>query len=107
MTEGCPNQYRNGLVLALMLYLVAFSVGIGPLPWVVNAEIYALEIRGIASGIAGTTNWLTNALVSQSFLLLTNVLSPAGAFLLYAAITAVGTVWAYEFVPETKGLSLA
>lgn len=104
---ACPNPYRFALLLAVMLYLLSFSFGMGPIPWVINSEIYSVGIRGFASGIAGTANWVTNALVSQSFLMLTNSITPAGTFMLCAGIAVAGTVWAYKYVPETKGLSLA
>jgi hypothetical protein len=70
-------------------------------------EIYNLTIRGVAAGTAGTANWLTNGVVSQTFLLLTHALSASGTFLLYASIAAAGTLWSVIFLPETKGLSLA
>jgi MFS transporter, SP family, solute carrier family 2 (myo-inositol transporter), member 13 len=103
---ACPNPYRFALLLAVMLYLSSFSFGMGPVPWVVNSEIYPVSIRGLASGIAGTANWVTNAIVSQTFLLLMNSITPAGTFLVCASVAVAGFVWVYHFVPETKGLSL-
>ena len=47
---GCPSRF-TGLVLGcLMIYLAAFSPGLGPLPWAINAEIYPLRVRGLATG---------------------------------------------------------
>ena len=69
-TDGCPSPYSTALLLIIMAYLLAFAAGMGPVPWAVNAEIYALQFRGAANGIAGTANWLTNGVVSQTFLLL-------------------------------------
>ena len=106
-SDACPNPYRFALLLAVMLYLLNFAFGMGPVPWIVNSEIYSVGIRGLASGIAGTANWVTNALVSQSFLVLTLAITPAGTFMLCAGIAAAGAIWAFWWVPETKGLSLA
>eukprot|EP00892_Ulva_mutabilis_P007815 jgi/Ulvmu1/5405/UM022_0200.1 len=105
--EACPNPYSSALLGCLMMYLLAFSVGMGPLPWVINAEIYPVDIRGLASGVAGTANWVANAIVSQLFLFLTQAVSASGTFILFSAVAASGVVWSYVFVPETKGLSLA
>ena len=105
--EACPNPYSSVLLGCLMAYLLAFSVGMGPLPWVINAEIYPVNIRGLASGVAGTANWVSNAIVSQLFLFLTRAVSASGTFVLFAVIAAGGVVWSHVFVPETKGLSLA
>lgn len=105
--EACPNPYSGILLGCLMMYLLAFAVGMGPLPWVINSEIYSVEVRGLASGIAGTANWVTNAIVSQLFLFLTQSLSASGTFLIFGAVAGVGAIWSTFFVPETKGLSLA
>ena len=105
--DGCPSPYSHLLLALVMLYLLCFAVGVGPVPWAVNAEIYSLPFRGAASGVAGTANWIANGLVSQTFLLLVHGVTAAGAFLLYAAIAAGGIAWVLRFLPETKGLSLS
>jgi Sugar (and other) transporter len=47
----------------MLAYLAAFSPGMGPVPWAVNAEIYPLQLRGLANGAATASNWLANAAV--------------------------------------------
>lgn len=89
-----------------MLYLAAFSPGLGPVPWAVNAELYPADVRGTAVGLAGLTNWLANAAVAQTFLSLLHALGPAGTWAAYAGVAALGWAWAHAFVPETKGRSL-
>ncbi len=60
-------------------------------------------MRGFACGVAATANWLTNALVAQTFLVLTGALGGSGTFWLYAVIAAAGTVWAHFAVVEIQG----
>ena len=43
-TSGCPSHYNWLIIGALMLYLAAFSPGMGPVPWAVNAEIYPVQV---------------------------------------------------------------
>lgn len=43
-TRGCPSHYNWLIIGALMLYLAAFSPGMGPVPWAVNAEIYPVQV---------------------------------------------------------------
>lgn len=62
-----------------------------------------LQMRGMGAGAAATANWLTNAVVSHTFLPLIQVIGGSGAFWIYAVITACGTAWAYIQLPETKG----
>lgn len=58
------------------------------------------------TGIAATANWVSNALVAQTFLTLTRTLGGSGAFYLYACVACAGLLWTYRFLPETNGLTL-
>ncbi len=44
----------------LFLYLLSFSIGMGPTPWTVNSEIYPLHLRGLGNSLSATTNWISN-----------------------------------------------
>jgi sugar porter (SP) family MFS transporter len=92
-----------GLVL---LYIVFFAISLGPLGWLIIAEIYPLKVRGIGMSIGALSNWGFNAVVTFTFLTLLRVLSPTGAFLLYAGVGVLGLLWGYYFIPETKGHTL-
>jgi SP family myo-inositol transporter-like MFS transporter 13 len=48
--HGCPSRYTWLILACLVAYLAAFSPGLGPVPWAVNAEIYPLAVRGTATG---------------------------------------------------------
>lgn len=50
--HGCPSGYTYLILCCLVAYLAAFSPGLGPVPWAVNAEIYPLPVRGVATGEA-------------------------------------------------------
>ncbi|KAL4447774.1 hypothetical protein ABPG75_004993 [Micractinium tetrahymenae] len=103
---GCPSRYSWLILACLVAYLAAFSPGLGPVPWAVNAEIYPLAVRGLATGLAATANWVSNAAVAQTFLTLTTALGGSGAFFLYAGIACAGFAWAWAVLPETNGLTL-
>ena len=50
---------------SLILYKFFFSIGYGPLPWVMNGEFFSLEAKGLSSSIATTFNWFCAFLVSK------------------------------------------
>lgn len=102
-TQGCPSKIGLLAVLLLGLYIICYSPGMGTVPWIVNSEIYPLKYRGIGGGIAAVFNWISNLIVSQSFLTLTHALGSAGTFLLFAGISAVTGTAIFFLVPETKG----
>eukprot|EP00937_MAST-01D_sp_MAST-1D-sp2_P001301 g1301.t1 len=102
-------------LVAMVAYLLFFGIGLAPMPWTVNAEIYPLHVRSRCIAITTGVNWAANFVVSLTFLSLGEALStnrldakhhPDGVFWLYAGVGALCWFWLYLRMPETKGLSL-
>jgi hypothetical protein len=93
-------------VLSLAVYIASFAIGLGPVFWLLISEIFPLNIRGQAASIATMANWLSNFVVSLTFLSLLKGLGDVWTFLLYAALSLVGLWLCSRFVPETKGVPL-
>jgi len=89
-----------------MLYVGSFTVGLGPVFWLVLSEIYPLRIRGLAMSLGTVANWSANLVVALSFLTLTQVLGKSATFWLYAVISIGAWLFAFFLVPETRGRSL-
>ncbi|CAL9165117.1 probable inositol transporter 2 [Musa acuminata AAA Group] len=104
-TRGCPSNFGWLALVALGAYIVSYSPGMGTVPWIVNSEIYPLRYRGLCGGLAAVANWVSNLIVTQTFLSLTEALGTAPTFLLFCGISAVAFVFIFLLVPETKGLS--
>ncbi|KAL5214293.1 hypothetical protein ABZP36_003445 [Zizania latifolia] len=103
-TEGCPNNFGWLALIALGAYIVSYSPGMGTVPWIVNSEIYPLRFRGVCGGIAAVANWVSNLIVTQTFLSLTKALGTSATFFLFCAISFLALVVVFFTVPETKGL---
>ncbi|KMZ63860.1 Transporter [Zostera marina] len=103
-SQGCPSNFGWLALGALALYIISYSPGMGTVPWIVNSEIYPLRFRGICGGMAAVANWVSNLIVTQTFLTLTQALGTSPTFLLFCGISVVALVLIYLFVPETKGL---
>jgi MFS family permease len=93
-------------VVILMFYVASFAISLGPIFWLLIAEIYPLKIRGLAAGIAVGTNWIANFAVSLTFLSLLKLLGPSLTFWLYGVLAIGSWLFSYYLVPETKGRSL-
>ncbi|XP_059969235.1 proton myo-inositol cotransporter isoform X2 [Mesoplodon densirostris] len=102
----CPTPYSWTALLGLILYLVFFAPGMGPMPWTVNSEIYPLWARSTGNACSSGINWIFNVLVSLTFLHTAEYLTYYGAFFLYAGFAAVGLLFIYGCLPETKGKKL-
>ncbi|XP_020591051.1 probable inositol transporter 2 [Phalaenopsis equestris] len=105
-TKGCPSKFGWIAVVGLALYIIFFSPGMGTVPWIVNSEIYPLRFRGICGGIAATANWISNLIVAQSFLTLTQAIGTSMTFMIFGIISVVALFFVLICVPETKGLPI-
>jgi MFS transporter, SP family, galactose:H+ symporter len=93
-------------VVTLMAYVASFAISLGPIFWLLIAEIYPLKVRGLASGTAATACWAANLLVSLTFLSLLAALGPSLTFWTYGALAIGAWLFCYFMVPETKGRTL-
>jgi MFS family permease len=93
-------------VLGLLIYTGSFAIGLGPVFWLVIAEIYPLNIRGAAMSIATIANWAANFVVTISFLTLKDAIGSMGVFFMFGGLTLVALLYFRARVPETKGRSL-
>ena len=88
-------------LISLLLYIVFFEISIGPICWIYCGEI--MTSRGMSICIA--LNWLCNTIVTFTFLLLREQYNISVAFWIYAGICAVGVVYFWLDMVETKGLN--
>jgi len=93
-------------IVSLMTYVASFAISLGPIFWLLNAEIYPLSVRSKAAGIGTMANWTFNFIVSLTFLLLIEALGRSGAFWFYGAVGILTLVFCWKLVPETKGKRL-
>jgi sugar porter (SP) family MFS transporter len=93
-------------IVSLMAYVASFAISLGPIFWLLNAEIYPLSVRSKAAGIGTMANWTFNFIVSLTFLLLIEALGRPGAFWFYGGIGILTLIFCWKLVPETKGKRL-
>lgn len=93
-------------IFCLMIYIFSFAISIGPIPHIAMAEIFPLQVRGAGMGLSAMSNWSFNTLVIFSFPLMEHHFGIEYTFACYAVICLMGMIFAYFYMPETKGLSL-
>ena len=93
-------------VASLSAFVFAFSIGFGPIPWLMMSELFAPEVKSLASSISTTFNWTLAFLVTKFFASLVAGVTEAGAFWVFGAFTILTFFFCLFFVPETKGKSL-
>lgn len=94
------------ILLFTLLYIAFFAMTLGPIVWVVIAEIFPTRIRGRAMAIATVSLWLADFAVSLTFPVIADKLHESFAFWLYAGMCLINFVFIWAVLPETKGKSL-
>ncbi|MFC3636500.1 sugar porter family MFS transporter [Camelimonas fluminis] len=101
------SPWLNAVAFAgLLAYIAAFAISIGPLPWLMMAEIFPIDVRPLGMGLASIANWTFNALVVFAFPALLGGIGLAGVFAGFAIACLVGVAFTWALVPETSGASL-
>ena len=98
---------------SIMVYAASFMFSWGPITWVLIAEIFPNTIRGAAVAIAVAFQWISNFIVSSSFVPMFNMHLTEGddfghwfTYGLYGIICVIAALFVWRLVPETKGKTL-
>jgi len=94
------------VLLFILFYVAAFAMAMGPVVWVVLAEIFPTRIRGRAMSIATVCLWTACYLVSQTFPWMLEQFEGPLTFWFYGAMCLAALLFVARFVPETKGKTL-
>ncbi|XP_062098057.1 sugar transporter ERD6-like 6 [Humulus lupulus] len=92
-------------VVGVVAMVVAFSLGVGAIPWIIMSEILPVNIKGLAGSVATLANWFTAWVVTMTANLLLHW-STGGTFTIYMVVSAFTVIFVAKWVPETKGRTL-
>lgn len=93
-------------IVAMCVFIVMFSLGFGPIPWMMIGELFAPDVKGVASSMAGAFNWILAFVVTKTFVNIKDAMGTGPTFFLFSGLSLLGLVFVFFAVPETKGLSL-
>lgn len=93
------------VLICIMGYLAAFGFSLGPVVWVLIAEIFPNRLRSIAVAIAAFTLWAADFIVSLTFPYLLKHLQ-GYSFVIYGSMCVVCFLFCLKYLEETKGKTL-
>jgi sugar porter (SP) family MFS transporter len=93
-------------VVALVVFIASFAVGLGPVFWLMISEIFPLRVRSSAMSVCTIVNWGVNFLISYFFLTLVADIGRPGTFWVYTGFGVLAVIFFAARVPETSGRSL-
>ena len=94
------------MVLLVVLAIACYAMTLGPITWVLIAELFPSRVRAVAVGTCTFALWVGSTTLTYTFPLLNTSLGSYGTFWIYAIICALGFIYFNRVLPETKSKSL-
>ncbi|EDV23116.1 uncharacterized protein TRIADDRAFT_58068 [Trichoplax adhaerens] len=94
-----------GMIKTIFTFIVLLGID-KIVTWILISELFPPGIKGRASSVASLTNWLTNFLISFTFLDLSDSIGLSALFFIYGGISFISVGFIVSQVPETKRKTL-
>ena len=106
LSAATSDHHFNSIIpiICVSVYMSCFSLGIGPVVWVLITEVTPPQTIGLVSSIASMFTWIWSFVVVNEVTPLMELLTTAGTYWLFSSICALCILFAY-LLPETKGKS--
>ena len=105
------NETRNSptlgviTVIFILLFVVCFAVGLGPIPFLYSTEVCRPEARDAVQSLGLIANYLGNILLSLFFPALNSILG-GYVFLIFLILVLLSVIFFWKFMPETKNKTI-
>ncbi|MDE6422365.1 MAG: MFS transporter, partial [Muribaculaceae bacterium] len=94
------------MVVLVVAAIACYAMTLGPVAWVLIAEIFPNRVRGVAVATCTFFLWVASFTLTYTFPLLNAALGSYGTFWIYSLICVAGFIFFLFRLPETKGKSL-
>jgi hypothetical protein len=93
-------------ITALLLSVMMGTFGFLSLPFAMMGEVFPAKIRGWACGISSFVTTIFSFLAIKLFYQMKNLMGFHNVCITYTTVIAIGTVFTYFYVPETRNKTL-
>lgn len=94
------------LLLFILGYIACFASSLGPIPWVLIAEIFPTKTRGVAMSFCTVVLWVGVVAITQFTPVLLNEIGGAFTFWVFMVNAIILFVFTWLKIPETSGKTL-
>lgn len=94
------------MILLVVAAIACYAMTLGPVTWVLLAEIFPNRVRAVAVATSTFALWVGSATLTYTFPLLNVALGSYGTFWIYSVVCLAGFLFVSYKLPETKGKSL-
>ncbi|XP_036145944.1 facilitated trehalose transporter Tret1-like [Monomorium pharaonis] len=90
----------------MILFFIAFNIGVGPISWTLLGDIFPMQIRETAIACAVAFNWLLSLIVTMTFGEMVNTLGISKTMWLFAGFCWIAGAFYALIVKDTRSHSL-
>ena len=89
-------------LVAVNVYVIFFEIGLGPIPWLIVAEMFDAKYVATAMSASSQINWCFNFTIGLVFPSMNKALGPY-SFVPFAVVLFFGFMFTLIWLPETQG----
>jgi len=90
-------------LVSLTVFSISFALGLGPLPWVLMAELFPQEAKDKASSLVCLFQWLMAFVTLKFTNNLNDAINVSGGYFFFGSVCFLSIAFIIYFAPETKG----
>ncbi|NQY36913.1 MAG: sugar porter family MFS transporter [Alteromonadaceae bacterium] len=106
LIQAAASMNATLIMFGILGFVASFAVSLGPVMWVLLAEIFPNHLRGVGIAFTGLINSIVSFSVQFLFPWEIATIGTAATFAIFGAFAVVGFIAIYRLLPETKGCSL-
>ncbi|EER01738.1 Sugar transport protein, putative [Perkinsus marinus ATCC 50983] len=91
------------VILGVYAYQISFAWGVGPIRWILVAELFPCRARGVAASLAASANWISAFIFILALDPLVEATSLYFTFWAFAVSIWALLIFLWFVLPETKG----
>ena len=104
--SSSENSAAQGAIGMIYISGFGWAMGWNSIQYLINSEIYPLRLRAIGGSIAMTFHFVNQYGNSKAVPSMFVSMTFGGTMFFFSAITLIGFVWVWFFIPELAGKSL-
>ncbi|QVM05436.1 hypothetical protein D8B26_000147 [Coccidioides posadasii str. Silveira] len=106
--QGSAKKAGTAAIVSIYISGVGWALGWNSVQYLINAEIFPLRVRALGTSMVMCFHFANQYGLNKAVptMLLETVMKPQGTFFFFAAVTLLGFLWMWFFLPETAGKSL-
>lgn len=100
-----PSSFQWLPVTSLSIFIIAFSIGMGPVSYILLGELFLQEAKAYVAPIGQTLNFFLTFVIGLTFPMLTAAIGMGPTFFIFAGFCFMALLFTIFVIPETKGKS--